>query len=136
MKSNFVEKKNTFQNSHLEYSNVNDKILILKKYVSESKKITKITELKSLLDELSSKNEFLKNDGLDLIYYSCDSDLNEKFFEIYNFIIESVIKDEGNFLIKISPLKQGEIDLKLKPARIKLLLLSMLVKGRFIFLQK
>ena len=110
MKSNFVEKKNTFQNSHLEYSNVNDKILILKKYVSESKKITKITELKSLLDELSSKNEFLKNDGLDLIYYSCDSDLNEKFFEIYNFIIESVIKDEGNFLIKISPLKQGEID--------------------------
>jgi hypothetical protein len=31
---------------------------------------------------------------------------------------------------------EGEIDLKLKPARIKLLLLSMLVKRRFIFLQK
>jgi hypothetical protein len=94
-------------NSHLSYSitNIQKNLELLKKY--KDKRLSKVSEVKSLLENLSSSKKDIENDGIQKIYDSCVNDLKKNFFDILNFMIDSILQDNGNFLLNIEPLKQG-----------------------------
>jgi hypothetical protein len=94
-------------NSHICYSvtNIQKNLEILKKY--KDKRLSKVSDVKSLLEILSSSKKDIENDGIQKIYDCCGSDLKKNFFDILNFMIDSILQDNGNLLLNIEPLKQG-----------------------------
>lgn len=94
-------------NSHLNYSisHIQKNLEILKKY--QDKKLTKTSEVKSLLDNLATGKNDIENDGIQKIYECCGNDMKKSFFTIFNFMIDCVLEDKGNLIINLEPLKQG-----------------------------